>query len=883
MARKVLQALIPGFLAALAFTLTGQPADTPAYRNPDLAAEKRAADLVSRMTLEEKVAQMQNNAPAIPRLDVPAYGWWNEALHGVARAGQATVFPQAIGLAATWDTDLEHRIGDIVSTEARAKYNDAIRRDNYTRQYSGLTFWSPNINIFRDPRWGRGQETFGEDPYLTGRIAVAFIKGMQGDDPHYFKAIATAKHYAVHSGPEPDRHRFDVHPSERDLNDTYLPAFKAAVMDGKVDSIMCAYNAIDGYPACANTDLLQKDLKAWGFHGYIVSDCGAIRDFFSATGHKYSATAAEADAAAVKAGTDLTCGNEYAPANGLPEAVQKGLIKESEIDQAVIRLFTARFRLGMFDPPERVPFSKITLADNDSAEHRHVALEAARKSIVLLKNENQTLPLNAAVKKIAVIGPSADDPVALMGNYNGFSQKQVAPLEGIEHQFAGKAEIRYAMGSPYVPGTQALVPSSALTPPSGSGHGLMAEYFDNPDLSGQPKLSRVEPRIEQQGIAEPAVAAVIPSAAPVANGQPGGRGGFAPPAPTASVRWTGNLKASVTGDYLMSGRGGFGANAMRIFLDDKELVAPAAAGGRGGRGAPAPIHVQLEAGHSYRLRVEYKANGPAGSAQLSWLPPSDAMLAEAVDAVKNSDVTVAFVGLNPNLEGEEMQVNQPGFLGGDRTEISLPETQENLVKAAIATGKPVVVVLTSGSAIAANYAAEHAAAMLELWYGGEESGTAIAETLAGVNNPAGRLPVTFYKGVDQLPKFDDYSMDGRTYRYFKGEPLYGFGFGLSYSTFQYSAPKAQRTAAGATISVRVKNSSGPEGDEVVQLYMTGAGGPEDAIRSLRGFQRVHLRAGESKEVQFTVPAGDLPKKGKVRFTLGGGQPTGNVPHVEITL
>src|ERR1017187_1128406 len=347
MARKALQALIPGFLAALAITLTGKPADTPAYRNPDLAAEKRAADLVGRMTLEEKVAQMQDQAPAIPRLDVPAYGWWNEALHGVARAGQATVFPQAIGLAATWDTDLEHRIGDIVSTEARAKYNDAIRRDNYTRQYSGLTFWSPNINIFRDPRWGRGQETFGEDPYLTGQIAVAFIKGMQGNDPHYFKAIATAKHYAVHSGPEPDRHRFDVHPSERDLNGTYLPAFRAAVRDGKVDSIMCAYNAIDGRPACANTDLLQKDLKSWGFGGYIVSDGGAINDFYSPNGHKFSPSAAEASAAAVKAGADLTCGGEYA--RGLPEAVKNGLIKESEIDQAMVRLFTARFKLGMFD------------------------------------------------------------------------------------------------------------------------------------------------------------------------------------------------------------------------------------------------------------------------------------------------------------------------------------------------------------------------------------------------------------------------------------------------------------------------------------------------------------------------------------------------------
>jgi beta-glucosidase len=840
MARKLVQAAVT---LSLALSLTGQTADTPVYRNPDLAPEKRAADLVGRMTLEEKVRQMQDQAPAIERLGVPAYGWWNEALHGVARAGEATVFPQAIGLAATWDTDLEQRIGDIISTEARAKYNDAIKRDSHAR-YSGLTFWSPNINIFRDPRWGRGQETFGEDPYLAGQIAVAFIKGMQGNDPHYFKVIATAKHYAVHSGPEPNRHRFDVHPSERDLNGTYLPAFRAAVRDGKVDSIMCAYNAIDGRPACANTDLLQKDLKSWGFDGYIVSDCGAINDFYSPNGHKFSPSAAEASAVAVKAGTDLTCGNEYG--RGLPEAVKNGLIKESEIDAALVRLFTARMKLGMFDPPERVPFNKITLADNDTDDHRKVALEAARKSIVLLKNDG-TLPLKASVKQIAVIGPSADDPVALLGNYNGFSKVQVTPLAGMEHQFGEKAQIRYSLGSPYVPGSLALVPVTVLTPPTGDGYGLLAEYFDNPDFSGQPKLSRVEQRVfMQQGFADPAVAAAIP------------------PGP-ASVRWTGTLTAPFTGEYPMSGRGGFGAPA-HVFLDDKEL--------------PAPIHVSMEAGHAYKLRVEYKMNGPSGTAQLSWLPPVDALLADAVEAVKKSDVAVVFVGLNPNLEGEEMPVHQAGFLGGDRTEIGLPETQENLLKAAIATGKPVIVVLTSGSAIAANYAAEHAAALLELWYGGEECGAAIAETLAGVNNPSGRLPVTFYKGVDQLPKFDDYSMDGRTYRYFKGDPLYGFGFGLSYSTFRYSAPKGAPAKNGWEASVRVTNASGPEGDEVVELYVTGA--PYEAVRTLRGFQRVHLRPGESQDVKFTLDGEDLPKE-RISLTMGGGQPTGKIPHVELNL
>jgi beta-glucosidase len=646
-------------LASAAFAQP--PADAP-YLNPDLPADQRAADLVSRMTLEEKVLQMQNGAPALPRLNIPAYDWWNEALHGVARAGRATVFPQAIALAATWDTDLMFRIADVISTEARAKYNEAIRNDQHAR-YQGLTFWSPNINIFRDPRWGRGQETYGEDPYLTGRLAVAFVKGMQGNDPHYYKVIATAKHYAVHSGPEPSRHSFDVTPSARDLNETYLPAFRAAILEGKAYSVMCAYNRVDGVPACANTDLLQKTLRGeWKFPGYIVSDCGAISDIFR--GHKYKATAAEASAVAVKAGTDLTCGNEY---RSLVDAVKNGLITEAEIDTSLKRLFIARFKLGMFDRPERVPWSKIPFSVVDSAEHRKLALEAARKSIVLLKNEGGILPLKVSVKKIAVIGPSADDAEALLGNYNGRSEKHVAPLEGIRKQFEGKAEVSYAIGAAYTS------------------------------------------------------------------------------------------------------------------VDEEQL-------------------------------------------------------AKAVQLVKDSDVAVAFVGLNPRLEGEEMRVSVPGFAGGDRTTLDLPGSQEKLLQAAFATGKPVIVVLTSGSAVALNSAKEHAPAILASWYNGEEAGTAIAETLAGVNNPSGRLPVTFYKSVADLPPFEDYSMNGRTYRYFKGEPLWPFGYGLSYSKFEHGEPRI----SGGTVTIHVKNTSSVEGDDVVQYYR-----PE-----LAGFQRIHLKPGESRDVQF---------------------------------
>jgi beta-glucosidase len=845
--------LIP-VLHVMAMAQSG-PADRPAYLNPDLPAEKRAADLVGRMTLEEKVLQMQNTAPALPRLNVPAYDWWNEALHGVARAGQATVFPQAIGMAATWDTDLMHRLADVISTEARAKYNEALRNNDHSR-YHGLTFWSPNINIFRDPRWGRGQETYGEDPFLTGRLAVAFIQGLQGNDPHYFKVIATAKHYAVHSGPETSRHQFDVRPGARDLEDTYLPAFRAAIVEGKADSVMCAYNAVDGIPACANTDLLQKHLRTeWQFQGFVVSDCGAINDIFR--GHKYKPTAAEASALAVKAGTDLTCGNEY---RSLVDAVKQGLIAESEINASLERLFTARFRLGMFDQPERVPFSKIPYAEVDSAAHRALALEAARKSIVLLKNDRGTLPLAAAVRSVAVIGPSADDPVALLGNYNGFSRKQVAPLEGMERQFAGKAQIRYALGATYTAQTASPVSTAALTPPGGSGHGVLAEYFDNPDFTGQPKLSRVEPRPYYDGLADPNA------------GEAGARA-------AVSIRWTGTLRAPVAGKYQFTVQGCRGSH---FVLDGNEIAPPRQPqqqGGFGFRPAP-PLEIELAADRAYALRIDCTPFGAARGVTVSWLPPAAPLLAEAVEAVKNADAAVAFVGLNPNLEGEEMPVRIPGFAGGDRTDLNLPESQEKLIEAAIATGKPVVVVLTSGSAVAINYAAEHAAAVLQLWYGGEEAGTAIAETLAGVNNPAGRLPVTFYRGVSQLPPFEDYAMHNRTYRYFQGEPLYGFGFGLSYSKFAYSGLRTRRTAQGAEVTVRVKNDSPKEGDEVAQLYVASPGGADVPIRQLRGFQRVHLRSGESRELRFSLD--ELPK-GAVRISVGGGQPIAGIPHVDAKI
>jgi beta-glucosidase len=855
----------------------GQQPDSAPYLNPNLPPERRAADLVSRLTLEEKVLQMQSTAPAIPRLGVPAYNWWNEALHGVAQ-GRATVFPQAIGLAATWDTDLMYRVADIISTEARAKYNDALTRPapsgpealaTLPGRTAGLTYWSPNINIFRDPRWGRGQETYGEDPYLTGRMAVAFVTGMQGNHPHYLKVVSTPKHYAVHSGPEPERHAFDARVSEYDLVNTYLPAFRATVAEGKAHSIMCVYNAVNGTPGCASADLLQKRLREeWGFQGYVVSDCGAVNDIHR--NHKYAPTLGGAAVAAVKAGTDLTCGTEY---RTLVDEVKAGRITQAEIDRSLERLFVARFRLGMFDPKEQVPFSKLTIAENDSSAHRQVARDAEREAIVLLKNEGGVLPLSPSVGRIAVIGPSADDPAGLLGNYNGISSRQVTPLEGLERQFSA-AQVRYTLGATYTSSTHALLPSAFLTPAEDDRRGVLVEYFDNPDLQGQPKLRRPETRpYFDMGMEDPAVVAAI------------GHEKY-------SLRWTAALTPPATGEYDLTVRTGMWNRTAkaRLFLDDQELDFGAAPSGQvtpaqlpPGPRPRAHVRVQLESGRKYALRVEYRQPGSGGTVQLGWIPPAGAALAEAETLAKASDVAIVFVGLSSELEGEEMRrVNIPGFLGGDRTSLDLPEPQESLVKAVIATGKPVVVVLTSGSAIAANSAAERAAALLAAWYGGEEAGTAIAETLAGTNNPAGRLPVTFYKSVDQLPAFTDYAMRGRTYRYFKGEPLYPFGFGLSYSTFAYSGLLAKRTPKGAEIRATVKNTSARDGDEVVQLYVGGGPGEEAPIRSLRGFQRIHLRAGESREVRFTLGSDDLPKPA-VDVSVGGGQPLGNTPHVTGTL
>ena len=831
--------------------------DGKQYLDPKLPLEFRVNNLIAHMTLEEKVSQMMNKAPAISRLDIPEYDWWNEALHGVAFSGPATVFPQAIGLGATFDPQLVGRVATVISDEARAKYNDAQRRENRNRFY-GLTFWSPNINIFRDPRWGRGQETYGEDPYLTARVGVEFVKGLQGNDPKYLKVVSTPKHYAVHSGPEPERHRFDAAAAERELRETYLPAFRATIIEAHAASIMCAYNRTNGEPCCANKHLLEDLLRGeWGFNGYVVSDCGAIDDIYQR--HHFAKTAEEASALAVKRGTDLECGDSY---KSLVNAVKQGLISEVEIDRALKRLFEVRFRLGMFDPPEMVPYAKIPFSVNDSPEHRQLALEAARESIVLLKNDNNTLPLRKDLKSIAVIGPNADDVPVLLGNYNGQPSRATTPLAGIREHVSPQTKVLYALGTTLTEVSAVPVPASALHGPNGE-HGLKAEYFANKTLAGAPAVTRVDAEVNfDWGMSNPA---------------PG------LPDDDFSARWTGKIVPTMSGKYRF---GAIADDGARVYLDGKLIAEDWT------DHAPATItgEVTLEAGKSYDVKMEYYESKIGAVARLVWQPPkveTASPYAEAVNVAKQADTVVLVLGLSSRLEGEEMNVREPGFLGGDRVNIDLPARQQGLLEAVAATGKPVVLVLLSGSALAVNWANEHVAAIVEGWYPGEEGGAAIAETLFGDYNPGGRLPVTFYKSVDQLPPFDNYRMDGRTYRFFKGEPLYPFGFGLSYTRFKYSDFNVSSArispSENVTVSATVENAGTREGDEVVQLYVTDVqASVRVPVRSLAGVERVHLKPGERRVVKFTIEPRQFAvimddgrtvvEPGDFKVTIGGAQP-----------
>ena len=667
------------------------------FLNENLPLQVRVDDLVSKMTIDEKVLQLQHTAPAIERLGIPQYNWWNECLHGVARNGIATVFPQAIGMAATFNPVLIQKEADVISTEGRAKYYEAISKGQH-EIYQGLTFWSPNINIFRDPRWGRGQETYGEDPFLTSRIGVAFVKGLQGNDPDYLKVVATAKHFAVHSGPESQRHRFDAWVSETDFHETYLPAFEALVTEAKVYSVMSSYNRLFGTPTSCNTRTLVDILRGkWGFNGYVVSDCWAISDIYSF--HKFVPEATQAVSLTLKAGCDLTCGNEYVH---LVDALKRGYISEYDLNVALKRLFTARFKLGMFDPPAKVKYASIPASEYNTEAHGKLARRVAQESIVLLKNENSSLPISKKTKKIAVIGPYANDTTVLLGNYNGIPSNPVTILKGIQNKAGKGIKVLFSLG------------------------------VEKPEVHAQGKNPGNASKLEQ----------------------------------------------------------------------------------------------------------------------------------EALSIAKSAEIIIFCGGISPDLEGEELNLDVPGFMGGDRTSLDLPQNQVDLLIKLKATGKPIVLILTNGSALAVNWADENLPAILEAWYPGQEGGNAVADVLFGDYNPAGRLPVTFYKSVNDLPAFEDYSMKGRTYKYFTGTPLYEFGYGLSYTSFAYKQALILNPELSVSDSIRlsvtVSNTGKFDGDEVIQIYLKQ---PEDnkekPIKSLIAFERINFIQGETKSVSFLIPVSRL--------------------------
>lgn len=798
------------------------------FQDDNLDPNERVADLISRMTLEEKVSQMLDVATAIDRLGIPQYNWWNECLHGVARAGKATSFPQAIGMAATWNPELIHEVADAISTEARAKFNHSVSIGQRNR-YQGLTMWTPNINIFRDPRWGRGQETYGEDPVLTSKLGVAFVTGLQGNDPDYFKVIATPKHFAVHSGPEFNRHYFDAYTDKRDLWETYLPAFKATVVEGKAFSVMSAYNRYLGASATASQLLLTDILRSqWGFQGYVVSDCGAVADIYKF--HKIVPSAEEAAALAVKSGCDLNCGDTY---SYLTKAVEMGLIDEKEIDQAIRRLFVARIKLGLLNAPNKVPFTEISVNSLESEAHQKLALQTARESMVLLKNENNTLPISKSVKKIVVIGPNANDRQYSLGNYFGTPTFSSTILEGIESKVSENTVIGYFKG---VNLTDSNTIFDVIDADSFKGR-LKAEYFDNSNLEGKPVI------IEEKDFIDYDWGGAVPH-------------GILTPG-KFSIRYSGELQADFDGKVLLGilEKGG----SYKLFVDDLEILA-----GSGGNAIQIESSsFSLEKGKKYKITLEYSCDNQWESAiQLLWNKEALKGKDEMMKQVRQSDIIVYVGGISARVEGEEMPVVIDGFNKGDRTDMKLPKAQLDLLKELHATGKPVVFVVTSGSAMALNWEKENLPAILNVWYPGQAGGEAVADILFGAYNPSGKLPVTFYKSVDDLPPFEDYRMKGRTYRYFSGEVLYPFGYGLSYTNFSFSKPELSSNAIGidekVQVKVKVGNVGDFDGETVVQLYVKDTeASVVRPIKSLKHFKKMYLAKGTSTEVNFELSPNDL--------------------------
>jgi len=850
-------------LFSIALLFFAAKADAQDYKsfpmwNYNLPFEQRVNDVVSRLTLEEKVHQMLNTTPAIPRLGILAYDWWNETLHGVARTPyRVTSYPQAIAMAATWDSNSLFRMADYSAMEGRAIQNIAIEQGKTKDRYLGLTYWTPNINIFRDPRWGRGQETYGEDPFLTAMMAKAFVRGLQGEDPKYLKAAACAKHFAVHSGPEPSRHVDNFNPSTYDLWDTYLPAFRELITKANVAGVMCAYNAVNTQPCCAN-DLLMNDIlrKQWQFNGYVTSDCWAIDDFFRYhKTHKDSITSA---VDGVMHGTDIECGTSVYYT--LLNAVKQGLISEAQIDVSLRRLFTIRYRLGMFDPPAMVKYTNAPATTLEAPEHKALALKMAQQSIVLLKNANNTLPLKKTMKKIAVVGPNADNRVAVLGNYNGIPSQIVTVLDGLKAKLGSNAEVVYERGATFINDT-VLVYTDVSNQLTWEGKlGFKAEYFNNRDLRGDAistTMENVVDHIWQEG--ETVVGDII--------------------ATNFSARYSTNYIANANGSitFEIDGDDGYKLN-----INGKDVVNTWTRNRMGAR----TYKLQTQKDSVYKMVLEYWQGAGKANIRLRAGNFERTNFTALANRLKDADAIVYVGGISPQLEGEEMPVNAPGFNGGDRTSIALPSVQTQLMKALKATGKPVVFVMMTGSAIAIPWEDENIPAIVNAWYGGQSAGTAVADVLFGDYNPAGRLPVTFYKSDNDLPGFSDYSMKGRTYRYFNGEALYPFGYGLSYTNFTYTnlkLPAAVAKGKNTTVSVQVTNTGKMNGEEVVQLYVSNQNKNIHApLKALKGFQRIALKAGESKTVTFSLTAADLSlvneegklylPKGKLMISVGGGQP-----------
>lgn len=828
------------------------------FQNYKLGFEERVNDLVGRLTLEEKVGQMLNAAPAISRLGIPAHDWWNEVLHGVARSPyKVTVFPQAIAMAAAFDTDALYKMADFSALEGRAVYNLSVAAGKQGSKYQGLTYWTPNVNIFRDPRWGRGQETYGEDPFLTAMLGDAFVRGLQGDDPKYLKAAACAKHFAVHSGPEPLRHVFNADASNYDLWDTYLPAFKKLVVSSKVAGVMCAYNAFQTQPCCAS-DLFLTDIlrNQWNFKGYVTSDCGAIDDFYKK--HKTHKDAESAAVDAVFHGTDVDCGKEAYYA--LVQAVKNGKITEKQLDVSLRRLFMVRFQLGLFDPVSIVRYAQTPGTVLESKSHKAHALKMAQQSMVLLKNENEVLPLRKNLKKIVILGPNANNPTAILGNYNGNPSELSTILDGIKEKVGPGTAVVYEKAVNYT-NNNLLVYRDVQDQYSFDGKpGFKAEYFNNIALSGIPEAIRYEAALNNFWQEGEAVIGKIS-------------------ANDFSARYTTNFKAKNEQKLAFDLEAD---NGYRFIVNGKVVIDEWA----NKRKEVKRFELHTKKDSVYNLVLEFwQGDGPAHvrlEAGNYVQTDYDAL----VNRHKDADLFIFAGGISPQLEGEQMKVDEPGFAGGDRTSILLPKVQTDLMKALKASGKPVVFVMMTGSAIATPWESENIPAILNAWYGGQAAGKAVADILFGDYNPSGRLPVTFYKSDHDLPDFNDYSMANRTYRYFKNKPLYGFGYGLSYTRFNYvkeNIPAKVLKGKGLAVSVRVTNTGKVMGEEVAQLYVLNQDQSiKAAIKSLKGFQRLSLKAGESKVVKFDLSPDDLSYvdaqgfkqefTGKVLISIGGSQP-----------